>query len=257
MLRGRLYERAIMAPKMGRGSSRKFGLCAGVDNGAKPLDVEELKKAFRVLLKHKLKRLNKDAWVNMVVANPLYLQSKVLVRFMLFAAAHQARPSPITHGLWEKGGVKPSPSENNFLNYSTWMQPHYLTVEHIAPDTEPSHGWSTSLYRNNVLRHTLGNLLLLPSKENTAIGGDSWEKKRRFYLALTETTEEGQAKRIAEAKAAGIGFSKATQRLLENGDRLPLLDVLRKVERWDENIVQKRSENIAQLCWDVLWPWLN
>ena len=100
-------------------------------------------------------------------------------------------------------------------------------------------------------------LLLLPSKENTAIGGDSWEKKRRFYLALTEATVEGQAKRIAEAKAAGIGFSKPTQQLLENGDRLPLLDVLRRVKRWDEDIVQKRSENVAQLCWDILWPWLN
>ena len=249
--------RAIMAPKKGRGSSRKFSLCAGVDNSAEPLSVEDLKNALRVLLKHRLKRVNKDAWVNMVVANPLYEQSKGIVRFMLLAAAHQARPSQSGHGLWERGGVKPSPDENNFLNYRTWMQPHYLTVEHIAPNTEPSHGWPRTLYRNNVLRHTLGNLLLLPSKENAAIGGDSWEKKKRFYLALTETTEEGQAMRIAEAKAAGIGFSKATEQLLKSGGRLPLLDALRQVERWDENIVQKRSENIAQLSWDILWPWLN
>ncbi|WP_430436046.1 DUF262 domain-containing protein [Oceanibaculum nanhaiense] len=250
--------RAVMAPIVGHGSSRKFSLCAGVDHANTLLSPEELKDAFKVLLRHKLKTLAKESWTDQTAANPLYEQSRELVRFMLLTAAHQAMPADAAPGLWNKAGVKASAHTNYFLNYKTWRGSHYATVEHIAPETVPKHGWDIAgLYKDNILRHSLGNLILLPAKENSAIGSDSWEKKRKFYLALTETSVADQAKRIEEAKAAGISFSKSTEKLLSDGTRLSLLDPLRTVEAWNGDTVVARSKNIAGLCWDHVWPWLN
>lgn len=249
--------RAIMAPKNGPGSSRKFDLCAGVENKKDLPHPSELKEALKSLLRHKLKSLDKQRWVDKVVANPLYQQSRDLVRFMILLAAHQSLPSKNLLGTWQKSGVKTSKNERDFFNYKTWLGSHYLTVEHIAPEAEPRRGWSRDLYRDNILRHTIGNLVLLPAKENVAIGNESWQKKKKFYLALTETTEEQQNKRIEEAVAAGITFSKTINELLKQGDRLPLLDPLRDVQEWDKKVVLRRGENMAELCWDTIRPWLD
>ena len=249
--------RAIMAPKEGPGASRKFDLCAGVENKKDPPHPDELKEALKSLLKHKLKSLDKNRWIDKVVANPLYQQSREIVRFMILLAAHQSLPSKTLPGTWQKSGVKTSKNERDFFNYKTWFGSHYITVEHIAPESEPKRGWSQDLYKDNILRHTLGNLVLLPAKENMAIGNESWQKKKKFYLALTETTEQQQNQRIEEAMAAGITFSKTINKLLEQGDRLPLLDPLRDVEKWNKEVVLLRGKNTAELCWNTVRPWLD
>ncbi|KEO54659.1 GmrSD restriction endonuclease domain-containing protein [Thioclava pacifica] len=249
--------RDVMAPSLGRGASRKFGLCAGVGHDNPVLSPAELKEALKTLLNYKLKTLTKESWVGQAAANPLYQQSRELVRFMILVAANQGAPSTENAGTWIKQGVKASAHSNNFLDYKTWKSSDYATVEHVAPETVPKHGWDAGLYRDNILRHTLGNLVLLPAKENSAIGSDSWEKKKKFYLALTERSAPEQTKRIEEAKAAGISFSKTTEKLLQEGRRLDLLDPLRDVEKWNADVVSTRGKNIAELCWDHVWPWLN
>lgn len=250
--------RAIMAPAVGPGSSKKFGLCAGVDHANKLLSVGELKAAFRTLLSSgRYKITDKEAWVGQVVDNPLYQQSRELVRFMMLIAAHQAAPSTDEPGCWNKAGIKVSSHTNDFLNFKTWRSELYETVEHVAPDSDRKSQWDDDIYKNNILRHSVGNLCLLPKKENSAIGSDSWSKKRAFYLALTESTPSEQQKRIDEATALGISFSKKTAELLKSGERLSLLDPLRDVEKWTKDVIEARGKNIASLTWDYLWPWLN
>ncbi|MCY4260114.1 MAG: DUF262 domain-containing HNH endonuclease family protein [Rhodobacteraceae bacterium] len=249
--------RAVMAPKEGPGSSRKYGLCASFDHSNDILPPEELKEAFRALLNHKIKNLSRESWVGKAVANPLYNHSRELVRFMILIAAHQAAPLDNKPGLWNKAGIRPSANTNNFLNYETWRSDHCGTVEHIAPQTEPTSGWDDDLYRDDILKHTLGNLVLLPEKENNVIGSYSWVKKRKLYLAFTEKSQKEVKKRIDEAEADGIIFPQRTKELIKNGKSLPLLDPLRSVEKWNARIVRERGRNIAELCWDHLWPWLN
>ena len=249
--------RAIMAPSQGRGASRKFSLCAGAELRKPALSTENLKRALKSLLEYKLKLLTRDSWVRKVTANPLYEQSRELARFMILAAANQATPSKDLPGTWTRADFKPSPNTNDFLNYKTWQGRHYATVEHIAPSVMPKHGWNKGLYNDNILRHSLGNLILLPAKENSVIGSSSWEKKKKFYEALTETSASEQKKKIEEATAAGIRMSQSTIELLESGVRLSLLDPLRDVESWNSNIVLRRGKNIAELCWDVVCKWLN
>ena len=246
-----------MAPSAGRGASRKYGLCAGSKLDNELLAIDDLKRAFRELLQYKLKSLSKESWISQVVANPLYEQSRELVRFIVLAAAHRSVPDSMAPGTWKKEGVKGSEHANNFLNFRTWKGAEYATVEHVAPSGAGQTGWDDDLYRDNILRHTIGNLVLLPRRENSAIGSDSWLKKKKFYLALTEQSVDAQRQRFEEAEAAGVTFSRSTKRLLEDGDRLPLLDPLRSVEEWTRGVVVGRSRNIAGLCWDVVWRWLN
>lgn len=248
--------RAIMAPK--NGSSKKFGLYAGVDAENQKLPLAELKAAFRKLLADsKFKISQKDKWVDQVVDNPLYQQARTVARFMLLAAAHQSMPSPKMPGCWEKKGVKSSSHINNFLTSDTWNGELYETVEHIAPESEPKGGWDIDIYRNTILRHSLGNLVLLPKKENRAIGNDSWKRKKVFYAALTEQTTERQQQRIEEAAALGMKFSDYTTELLHQGERLALLQPLRDVKEWNSNVIKARARNTAALTWDYLWPWLS
>ena len=82
-------------------------------------------------------------------------------------------------------------------------------------------------------------------------------KKKKFYLALTEESGEAQQRRIREADTAGTRFSNATKKVLSEGRRLSILDPLRDVDHWDDDMIELRGQNIASLCWAVLWPWLE
>ncbi|MCY4428484.1 MAG: DUF262 domain-containing HNH endonuclease family protein [Halieaceae bacterium] len=246
--------RRVMASN--RGSSRGFGLCAGVEQENKLLTPMELKAALRKLLGSSRQKIkDKQTWVNQVVGNPLYQHSKELVRILLFVAAHQSSPSEAQPGCWKRSRI--SSHMNNFLTYETWMSELYETVEHIAPESDPGSGWSAKIYKDTVLRQSLGNLVLLPKKENSAIGNDAWQRKKVFYLALTEKTEDKQEERINEAAALGMSFSNYTKKLLKNGECLSLLEPLRNVETWNREVIEARGRNTAELAWDYLWPWLN
>ena len=250
--------RAIMAPK--RVSSKSYGLCVGVGHENVRFTPTELKDAFRNLLalsRQKISYSEKEKWVNQVIGNPLYEQSRDLVRFLLLMAAHQSSPSEKALGCWQKDNVRPSSHTNTFLNYQTWIGDIYRTVEHIAPQSESGNGWNVEIYKNTILRHSLGNLVLLPKKQNSAIGNDGWEKKKIFYLALSEEKQDEQDNLIHRANTIGQPFSKHIQELLQNSPRLTLLDPLRNVDTWNRDIIEARGRNIAELAWDYLWPWLK
>jgi len=249
--------RSIMAPPGGKNSGRKLGLCAGVDHSNQLLTPTELKDGLRKLLstgKHKID--GRSPWVKRVADNPLADQSKPLSRFMLLVSAHHAVADSANPGLWTRSGVKKS-HKNATLTFEHWNNARYATVEHIAPDSNKGIGWDQTIYENGRLKHTLGNLVPLPAAENSSIGNQSWSKKKKFYLALSETTDTKQQERIAEAEADGIIFSKPTKKLLEEGECLPLLDPLRSVDDWTAELIRIRSVNVAELVWDELWPWLS
>ena len=248
--------RAIMAPR--NGSNKKFGLCAGTDSENQRLSIPELKTAFKKLLSESQFRIaQEDKWVGQVIDNPLYQQSRSLVRFMLLTAAHQSIPSSNQPGCWDSEGLRASSHTNNFLNYETWTSELYETVEHIAPEAEPKSGWDSEIYKNMTLRHSLGNLILLPKKENGAIGNGSWSRKKVFYSALTAQTDEQLQQRIDEAAALGMEFSKYTKDLLKKGERLTLIAALRDVEAWNKDVIEARARNTASLTWKRVRPWLD
>ena len=251
--------RAIMASGQRWSKRTNYGLCAGVQHHNPRLTLSELKGAFRDLLassRYQITDKNKDKWIDLVVGNPLYRQARQLVRFLLLVAADQSIPSPKRPGCWKKYGVRDSPHNNNLLNYKTWHGELYETVEHIAPDNDRAGNWDSEIYKQNI-RHSLGNLVLLPSKENAAIGNAGWERKKVFYRALTERMVDQLQERFDEVSALGMPFPKSTEQLLRDGKRLALLDPLRDVDTWNPDIIEARGRNIAELAWDYLWPWLE
>ena len=74
-------------------------------------------------------------------------------------------------------------------------------------------------------------------------------RKRNFTWHLPKSRKKSKNKRIEEARAAGINFPSSTIKLLENGERLSLLEPLRDVKKWNRDIVELRGKNIAELCW--------
>ena len=245
--------RSLMSNSKG---SNSYGLSTGVRHEHPLLSLEELKFALKKLLKKKLKFLDKESWVNKASTNPLYQQSRDLVRFMVLAAAHQAVPSESIPGTWEKATNRRSLDYGNFLDYETWIDPRYSTVEHIAPSGDTGQ-WSTDLYKDEILRHSLGNLTLLPNEENSAIGASAWEKKKIWYLALCAESQSVLDDRIEQSEKAGFRFSNRLRQMLHDGQRLSLLDSLKSVEDWDRQVVTARARNIAELCWDEVWPWID
>lgn len=147
--------------------------------------------------------------------------------------------------------------ELNFLNYRYWISEKYSTVEHVAPDSESGSGWDSEIYRRPYTKNTVGNLVLLPQKENSSVGNSSWRKKRIFYSALTAKTQDSLETAFSQAKKEGISFGKKTEKLLKEGDRLHLLDHIESVSSWTEETIKRRTENILELAWDELSEWLD
>ena len=235
----------------------KYGNCVGVSYNRKELTISELKGAFREYLNRAIKNFSKDTWIDLVVQNPIYEHSRALTRFMILMAAHRTKRCNRVPGTWIVDGVRASKNEYNFRTYDTWMSDKYCTVEHIAPNRMPTSGWDASLHKDNI-RQTLGNLTLLPQKENAAIGNQSWEKKKIFYKAVTAGTDADLQKHRNDAKAKGVKFTTAVDKLLDDNDRLPLLEPLGDVDDWNSDVVETRSKNIAELCWNTAWEkWLN
>ena len=237
-------------------------LSAGLDGKNRLWSVDNLKVALRNQLKEKVPGVTrKQEWIDKVRGIPLADQSKPLARFLLLAAAHDAVADPIEGGLWLRDGIRRDP-DNKYLSYDIWIDPKLSTLEHVAPKTNPGKDelgkdkWDRDIYEGPHVIHTLGNLLLLPAKENTSVGNDGWKKKKLIYLAFTEKTSSGVDARIEKAEKDSITVPKSTEKMLQDGERLPFLDPIRDVEDWTKDFIEKRTDNIADLAWETIKPWL-
>ena len=249
--------RSIMEEPRSNGgeSSSKLGLCVGIMENRPALSIGDLKEGLKSFLLKKLGTLSQDRWVDRVIENPLYDQSRPLTKFMLLSAAHQSLPTNDGSGTWIRESVRES-HERNFFCRSIWKESNYETVEHIAPKSMNDGDWNKDLSSEN-LRSTLGNLILLPGKENLIASNHSWNMKNLLYKAFTAETEEELASIIETAKNTGNHFPEKTVRVLREGKRLPILEPLKDVGEWSADIVEGRSRNIAMLTWDIVRPWLD
>ena len=248
--------RKIMAGS--NSSVSKPPLCIGLCGMNKLPNIVEFKQSLIYFLEKALRidPFNKAAWVKRVSVNPLHKQSGTLTRFLLLAAADHSQPDDNRPGMWSRSDAVQT-DERKYLTYQNWVDPKYSTVEHIAPESRSkNNGWDSQIYENFDAIHTLGNLTLLPQPENSSVGNSGWERKKLFYLALMESSIKERDQYVSDAKSAGIPFTKDFEQLLETGERLHILDPLRKVQCWDESLVRERTINIAQLAWDKISPWL-
>ena len=104
-----------------------------------------------------------------------------------------------------------------------WVGPIYATLEHVAPDSKGSAGWDASIYHALNTHHKIGNLVLLPEKENDSIGNASWTKKKLFYRALMAETVEQRVEAMQLAASAGVQFGPKATSLIANQESLFML----------------------------------
>ena len=231
-------------------------LCVGVDHSNNLISVDAFKKELsEYLSKERINITEASEWIDKVSNVPLASHSRPLCRFLLLAAAHNARSVDDDPGLMSRYDLKIS-EERNFFNFKVWDGENYATVEHVAPESDSGSGWDVEIYRQPSTRHTIGNLLLLPKDENSAIGNSSWRKKKIFYTALAAATKEETNISLNKAKDEGFAFKKRTEEMLLEGKRLHLLDPVIRVGEWNKEFIERRTQNILELAWDTISPWL-
>ena len=232
-------------------------LCIGLDDSNLILNSDDFKKMLREYLAvSRIGVKNKKTWVSQVCEVPLARHSKPLCRFLHFAASNNAMADQKNSGLLTRDGVIHS-DQLAYLNFSKWQDNKYETVEHVAPNSNPGNGWDQNIYKRSYIRHTIGNTILLPQKENSSVGNAPWDKKQLFYRALTAKTKLERKNQFEQAKEKGLTFKKRTENLLNQQVRLDMLDPIANVTDWTESIIQKRTTNILELAWDVIAPWLG
>ena len=232
-------------------------LCIGQRIANQILPIEYLKEELREFLKDpRIGVTDKSSWLDKATAIEFGNQaSQPLCRFLLFAATHNAHPDTSSPGLLTDLDVVEG-GRFDFFNHRTWVDRKYATVEHIAPVTNPGSGWPSDIYSRAATRQLMGNLLLLPEKENQGIGNSGWEKKKIFYTALASPLMSERASLSEDAQSQGYTFGPKTQELLQSEEHLSMLEHLVGVDQWTAKLIELRTKNILGLAWDQIAPWL-
>ena len=195
-----------------------------------------------------------DTWISKAESQGMYSHSKPLCRFIIFLAAHNARPD--SKAPWKLKKVR-ADEGLRYLDYRRWFAPEYKTVEHIAPKNDPERNWDKSIYTTPELKDSIGNLTLLPWELNSAVGNAPWEKKRLFYEAVAAKDDDDVQKVIHQADKQGISFDKKTKDLFRRKPRLPIIVTIAKQKEWNAKSIKSRTRNILELFWGEIWPWLE
>lgn len=221
-------------------------------NGPEPLvDVTQLK----AWLRHRLSSEfhggidSKQTFISESTRLPLFMH-KVVARFVLLAAYHDAVEDPNEPGLIMKGKTAVSPC----LSFEGFNDDRHLSLEHIAPQTR-GEGWDPAVWEDKDVLNSIGNLVLMPRVENSSASNKPWLEKKVFYSALSSRSEH-------EAEAvlndSGIDFAVSTQEIARNAAHMPhLAAVARRQGDWDADFIRKRSERLLGLAWDELYAWLT
>lgn len=242
----------------GSSHSSSAPLCIGLDFENKLPNIGNLRETLRTNLEaRRIEVKDRFSWVERARRVEFGNQAapRPLTRFLLLAATHHARANLAQPGLLTTKNVVPS-AEREFFNHRNWVDGKYATLEHVAPDAGSNGGWDQDIYEGPGTRHYIGNLVLLPEKENQSIGNAKWKKKRVFYRALSETTTSDRKKMVELAESEGLKFGKKAWTLIQNQEHLHMLDSLVDVEEWTAELIEKRTQNILELAWDQIEPWL-
>ncbi|WP_367390119.1 DUF262 domain-containing protein [Lewinella sp. LCG006] len=205
------------------------------------------------LTKPRINITEKESWIERAAVQPLYSHSGPLCRFLLLSAFHNARQDP--NDPWKLRKTRPS-REVDLMNVSIWRGLEMSTLEHIAPESGPKPGWDQDIYTQPHTKDCIGNLILLPQKENSVLGDRSWEDKKILFEAFASGTPEELSLAIEKAESRGFNFGKKTMSVLQDGNQLPIVGFLSSTPPWSKEIIESRAENLLGLVWDEISPWI-
>ncbi len=215
---------------------------------ARPPDPEAVAGDLRKILETKGGIASREAWVTKASELGHGSQgNKALLRYALLGAYHDAIPGE-RPGMVQVGTPGSSPTLT-----AVWYG-EALTVEHIAPQNPISsdNSFGDQIYREDRV-HRLGNLTLLPEKENRILGNKSWPEKQQYLRVFAERDRSVRAKQIND-----LDLQPATEDLLQKRF-IPFCADLAKLEsnQWTEDHIAERGKCLAELIWDRFAPSLG
>ena len=202
---------------------------------------------LRWILRHKGGIDKRETWVTRVSNLQHGSQSnKALLKYALLGAYHD---SLATTRCFMKSGAEGS-SPTLILD---WYNAG-LTVEHIAPQARNSADSSIDgdLYGSNGFQK-MGNLTLLPEKENVILGNKGWEEKKRYFKVMSDPDVEKR-----KEKTRKMDFRAETKKLLSSRFVPFCADLgMCKSKRWDTALVEMRGRRLANRIWERFAPTLG
>ncbi len=221
--------------------------------GSAEVSIADYKRALRTVLEEKGGIRSRNEWVRLVGGRPSYDDNGTVTRFLLFCALHDAAPDESEPGLVSQGRDRLC----QMLSADKWLDDRFETVEHIAPQS-PSEGWPDEIYSDAHLVHTLGNLTLLPVKENSIASAKSWEDKRGIYRLCAARSQTDSQRIKAELEDKGMKLSEAAQNVLGESAHLVVCESLAAVsDAWSGDIIRRRTQRLAERAWTQLYRWLD
>jgi hypothetical protein len=197
---------------------------------------------------------SEDDWVKRAIGRAAYSEGSQITRFFLAAAMNDTICDPASPGLLKRGRVGTSP----MLTASAAWKAEGFHIEHIAPQNGPGQTWSADIYQNEALKHSLGNLTLLPGSVNGAIKDWAWEKKRAvFGLLSTADLAEATRRRTELTEIGTIPEFPTLEKVVADAHFYSHLQPVADTQVWDAAAINARSENLCRLGHQQLTKWLR
>jgi hypothetical protein len=224
----------------------------GSQGPAPKVDVVELKDRLRARLANPEHGAipDRQTFIDEAGKLPIYSISKVVARFMLLAAYHDAVEDPQAPGLIIPGKTAVSPC----LTFNGLVDERHLTLEHIAPQ-QRSEGWDANIWSEKERINTIGNLVLAPHVENASLSNRPWAEKKVLYSALSAQSQTDAESILHQS---GINFGVSTQQIASESHHLHhLAAVAQYPNEWSVEFIQARSERLLGIAYDRLIKWLQ
>lgn len=211
------------------------------------------KKALRHVLEAKGEIEDKAAWVRKASQVGIYNDNKDVARFLLICASDDSVFDKAAPGLIKRGrsGVA------SMIRPEVWRDEEFFSVEHIAPRKSDG-SWAAGIYEEDNTPHRLGNLILVPREVNATLSNRSWAHKKRMYQLLSAKDEDEFNELKKSCADIGLELSVSAENVLSRARYLSMCEsVAAWGDDWGVDIIDRRSERLAELAYDRLWAWLN
>jgi uncharacterized protein with ParB-like and HNH nuclease domain len=242
------------------GMSQFFSFRANSEDAEFQLNIKDVKKYLRSKLTSYVdgkNLLDKSIWVAIAERELRFRGMKDLCRFVIFISLNNTTKDIDNPGLIVN-------AMNGFANWAdqdSWHSQHYATIEHIAPQNPGKNSdWDTKLYDERDLFDRIGNLALLPTSINSAVGNNAWTSKWIYYSHLAEANPQNLAKLNDLAKASGLLLRSRTIKLLCNTKFNYHMEPIVYVGidgKWDADLVEKRTTRMLEIFHDRMLEWLQ
>jgi len=219
----------------------------------KPPSADELTLILHNHLKSK-GILSFSDWYKNAKTTNIYSASGPIAKMFILMANHRSTFS-IEGQILSKGARS---NVRDYLNLDIWNSRRSFSIEHIAPRNRNSRStWDENIYKEVHTVNTIGNLTLLPQKENEAVANSNWDIKKIYFNCFVQRDDKELESAIEQAKKKGLQIPKKVVKELMVGDYLDIIEPIVSQDTWLLEDIEKRTGNLCNLLWNECDAWLN